>query len=96
MAEAFARRHGLKAQSAGTQPAREVNPMVVKLMREKGLDLSTNSPKILTPEMIERASLVVTTGCSGEEVCPRPMLAAMQRKLIGWHLEDPNQSQSDN
>lgn len=89
MAEAFARKHGLKAQSAGTQPGREVNPVVVELMREKGLDLSANSPKILTPEMIERASLVVTMGCSVEEVCPRPMIAAMQKKLIDWLLEDP-------
>jgi len=58
-------------------------------MQEKGIDLSTTTPKILTPEMIERASLVVTMGCSVEEVCPRPMIAAMQKKLIDWHLEDP-------
>ncbi len=91
MAEAFARKHGLRAQSAGSQPAGEVNPTVVKLMREKGLDLSMNKPKILIPEMIERASLVVTMGCSVEEVCPRPMIAAMQKKLIDWHLEDPKE-----
>src|SRR6266581_5032131 len=89
MAEAFARKHGLIAQSAGTQPAREVNHTVVKVMEEKSIDLSNNNPKILTPEMIEKASLVVTMGCSVEEVCPRPMIAQMQKKLIDWHLEDP-------
>ena len=39
--------------------------------------------------MINRESLVVTMGCSIEEACPRPMLAAMQKKLMDWHLEDP-------
>jgi arsenate reductase (thioredoxin) len=39
--------------------------------------------------MIDEAGLVVTMGCSVEEVCPRPMLAKMQKKLVDWHLEDP-------
>ncbi|HEV2119962.1 MAG TPA: arsenate reductase ArsC [Candidatus Bathyarchaeia archaeon] len=95
MAEAFARKHGLTAQSAGTQPARSINPAVVEVMREKAIDLSTKNPKILTAEMIERASLVVTMGCSVEEVCPRPMIAQMQKKLIDWHLEDPRGKRID-
>jgi arsenate reductase (thioredoxin) len=89
MAEAFARKHCLKAQSAGTVPARQVNAVVVQAMSEKGIDLSVNSPKGLTPKMIDEAGLVVTMGCSVEEVCPRPMLAQMQKKLLDWHLEDP-------
>jgi arsenate reductase (thioredoxin) len=89
MAEAFARKHGLKAQSAGTLPARQVNAVVVEAMKEKGIDISANSPKSLTPKMIDEAGLVVTMGCSVEEVCPRPMLAQMQKKLIDLHLEDP-------
>ena len=44
---------------------------------------------MLTPEMINRASLVITMGCSVEEVCPKPMLAQMQKKLIDWNLKDP-------
>ncbi len=89
MAEAFARKHGMKAASAGTQPANRVNPLVVEVMREKGLDLSMVVPRILTLEMIERARLVVTMGCSVEEVCPRPLVDRMQKKLVDWHLEDP-------
>ena len=89
MAEAFAKKHGLNAQSAGTDPAKHVNPIVVQAMREKEVDLSTNSPKTLTTKMIDEAGLVVTMGCSVEEVCPRPMLAKMQKKLIDWQLEDP-------
>jgi arsenate reductase (thioredoxin) len=89
MAEAFARKHGLAAESAGTMPAKQVNPVVVQAMKEKGIELSSNSPKLLTPRMIDEARLVVTMGCSVEELCPRPMLAQMQKKLVDWHLDDP-------
>ena len=89
MAEAFARKYGLKSSSAGTVPSKTVNPTVVQVMKEKGIDISKNVPKMLTAEMINRASLVVTMGCSVAEVCPKPMLAQMQKKLVDWNLEDP-------
>ena len=89
MAEAFAKRRGLKAASAGTMPASAVNPTVVQAMKEKDIDVSSSKPKLLTTEMINKATLVVTMGCSVEEVCPRPMLAKMQKKLVDWDLEDP-------
>jgi len=89
MAEAFAKKLGLDASSAGTIPSSRVNPVVVEVMKEKGFDIANNSPKMLTSQMINRASLVVTMGCSVEAVCPRPMLAKMQKKLIDWDLEDP-------
>jgi protein-tyrosine-phosphatase len=89
MAEAFANRHGLNASSAGTVPSANVNPLVVEAMKEMGIDLSSNKPKMMTNDMINRADLVVTMGCSVEEVCPRPMLAKMQKKLVDWDLPDP-------
>lgn len=89
MAAAFAKKRGLTAESAGTMASAEINPVVVKAMKEKGIDISKNSPKMLTTDMINRASLVVTMGCSVEEVCPRPMLAKMQKKLVDWGLDDP-------
>lgn len=89
MAEAFAKRHGLTASSAGTVPSSKVNPVVVEAMKEKGMDLSPNRPMMLTNDMINEASLVVTMGCSVAEVCPRPMLARMQKKLVDWDLPDP-------
>jgi arsenate reductase (thioredoxin) len=89
MAQAFAEKLGLLASSAGTVPSTRVNPVVVEAMRERGMDLSKRSPKMLTPDMISNARLVVTMGCSVEEACPRPMLAAMQKKLVDWHLDDP-------
>jgi arsenate reductase len=89
MAEAFAKGVGLAASSAGTVPNTKVNPVVVQAMKEKGLDLSTNRPKMLTSKMISDAALVVTMGCSVEEACPRPMLGQMKKKLVDWDLEDP-------
>ena len=89
MAQAFAEKLGLKASSAGTNPSSSVNPVVVEAMRERGIDLTRKSPKMLTADMISHARLVVTMGCSVEEACPKPMLAAMQKKRIDWHLDDP-------
>ncbi len=89
MAEAFARRKGLQAASAGTQPAESVNPSVVQAMAEKAFDFSLMKPKMLTIEMIDQADLVITMGCSVEEMCPRPMLAKMQKKPVDWNLPDP-------
>jgi arsenate reductase (thioredoxin) len=89
MAEAFAKKYGMNAQSAGTIPSTRINPTVVEVMRERRIDISSNHPKILTPELIRDASLVVTMGCSIEEACPKPIIAQMQKKLVEWHLEDP-------
>jgi protein-tyrosine-phosphatase len=89
MAQAFAQKMGFNSSSAGTLPAGRINPVVVEAMREKGIDISKILPKMLTPEMINRASLVVTMGCSVEAACPRPMLAQMQKKLVDWDLTDP-------
>ena len=89
MAQAFAEKLGLRASSAGTIPSSRVNPVVVEAMRERGIDLSRRTPKILVADMISNARLVVTMGCSVEEACPKPMLAAMQKKLVDWHLDDP-------
>jgi len=51
-------------------------------MRERGIDISSNHPKTLTPGSIRDASLVVTMGCSIEDACPKPIIAQMQKKLV--------------
>lgn len=95
MAQAFAEKYGIKSSSAGTIPAARVNPIVVEAMKEKGIDVSNKIPKMLTPEVINRASLVVTMGCSVADVCPKPMLAQMQKKLVDWNLKDPKDKSLD-
>ncbi len=71
MAEAFFNQMAggkAKAISAGSQPADKVNPTVVEAMRELGIDISHNKPKLLTLEMIEGIDLAITMGC--ENACP--------------------------
>jgi protein-tyrosine-phosphatase len=88
MAEAFGRAYGLEVSSAGTVPAESVNPTVVQVMKNRGIALP-GKPKMLTGDMIKQADLVVTMGCSVQEVCPKPMVEQMEKKLVDWHIEDP-------
>ena len=88
MAEGFARAYGLDATSAGTVPAEKVNPVVVQAMTERDISIP-GKPKILTEQMITDADLVVTMGCSVQEVCPAPLVRQMQKKLVDWQIEDP-------
>ena len=88
MAEAFANYYGrgrVEATSAGIKPADRVNPMVIEVMREKGIDLSEKKPKDIDPKVVQEADLIVTMGCGAEEVCPGPMLG----KAIEWKIENP-------
>jgi len=88
MAEAFANHYGkgkLIASSAGVMLADRVNPIVVEVMNEKGIDISTNKPKLLTVKMAEEADKIITMGCSVEKICPAPLL----KNVIDWALDDP-------
>ncbi len=87
MAEAFVNKLAIgraRATSAGTEPAETIDPMVIKVMREVGTDISHQKPKRLTPEMIEQADKVITMGCGVEEVCPATFV-----ETEDWALEDP-------
>ena len=89
MAETIARAYGIDASSAGTVPAVAVNPTVVEVMRERGFNLGSSKPKMLTDQMIEDADYVVTMGCRVESVCPKPLIVKMEKKLLDWHIDDP-------
>jgi protein-tyrosine-phosphatase len=88
MAEAFAKVYGdgkAEATSAGTMPAKEVNPTVIQVMKEKGIDLSTMKPKLITNQMVQEADTIIVMGCSAQGFCPAPLL----NKVIDWGIEDP-------
>jgi len=89
IAEAFARQYGADATSAGTIPSEKVNPVVVEAMKERGINLSDYKPKMLTDKMVEDADYVVTMGCRAVDVCPKPLVVKMEKKLLDWHIEDP-------
>jgi arsenate reductase len=88
MAEAFGRAYGLEAASAGTVPGEKINSVVIQVMKERGVALP-GKPKILDENMIREADLIVTMGCSVQEVCPKPLVEQMEKKLVDWHIEDP-------
>ena len=88
MAEAFANKYGNEkviASSAGNKPADKVNPVVVDVLKEKGIDISTNQPKLITAKMAMDSDLIVTMGCNDQGVCPGPFF----KPTIEWKLEDP-------
>ena len=89
MAEAFARSIGLNASSAGTVPASEVNPTVVKVMEEAGIEISQSKPRYLDSQMIDEADRIILMGCSVESVCPAVLLGKMKKKSEDWNLDDP-------
>ena len=89
MAEAIARSYGVNASSAGTLPATTINPTVIQAMKERGFNLTSNKPKMLSDQMIEAADYVVTMGCSVESVCPKPLIVKMEKKLLDWKIDDP-------
>jgi len=88
IAEAFAKHYGkgkLLASSAGNKPAEKVNPIVVEVMKEKGIDISLNKPKLITFQMGQDADIVVTMGCNDQGICPGPFF----KPTVDWKLEDP-------
>ena len=88
MAEAFAKVYGKDkfiVSSAGNKPADKINPVVIEAMKEKGIDISMNKPKLITFQMAQDADLIVTMGCSAQDICPGPFF----KPTIDWALEDP-------
>jgi len=88
MAEAFAKHYGkgkIEAFSAGTMPSKEVNSMVVQVMREKGIDISKNKPKLINTQMVQETDTVIVMGCDARGFCPAPLL----KKVVDWKIEDP-------
>ena len=89
MAEAFFNyftKGGAVAYSAGTQPSSTINPTVVEAMRETGIGISKNKPKLMTLEMAEKADRVITMGCGGiDGACPGAIIQAED-----WGIEDPH------
>jgi protein-tyrosine-phosphatase len=71
------------SDSAGTTPGERVHPEVVEAMAELGIDVADRVPRKLTPELAERADVVVTMGCGDE--CPY----IPGKRYVDWDLPDP-------
>src|SRR6516164_2659133 len=73
----------VRASSAGSQPADQLNPAVVQAMAEIGLDISREFPKPLTTDKVQAADVVITMGCG--DACP----VYPGKRYLDWDLPDP-------
>jgi arsenate reductase len=73
----------IEVRSAGSAPADQVNPAVVQAMNEVGIDLSAETPKILTIEAVQASDVVITMGCG--DACP----VFPGKTYLDWKLDDP-------
>lgn len=91
MAEAFLnhvatqKRLPIRGISAGTMGGKELNPQAVAVMQEIGIDMSSQTPKILTPPMVQESDRIITMGCGVDAAaCPAKFYVTED-----WGLDDP-------
>jgi arsenate reductase len=72
-----------QAISAGTEPATQIHPEVLRVMREVGIELDGVTPRLLTTDLASQANILVTMGCG--ESCP----VVPGAKREDWSLPDP-------
>ncbi len=73
----------VEVRSAGSEPADQVNPSAVEAMAEEGIDITAETPKILTTEAVKESDVVITMGCG--DTCP----IFPGKRYEDWELEDP-------
>lgn len=73
----------IEVRSAGSAPANSINPTVVEAMREEGIDLTDQKPKILTTDAVQASDVVITMGCG--DACP----FFPGKRYLDWQLDDP-------
>jgi len=73
----------IEVRSAGSLPAHQINPMAVEAMREVGIDIAGEQPKVLTDDAVRASDVVVTMGCG--DACP----FYPGKRYEDWKLEDP-------
>ena len=86
MAEGFANASGqgkLEVYSAGSRPSLEIDPLVIEVMKERGIDLTAKRPKGLNDLPPIEMDYLITMGC--EETCP----AVLSKNILEWDIPDP-------
>jgi arsenate reductase len=73
----------IEVRSAGSAPGERVNPVAVEAMREAGIDISGEQPKMLTADAVRKSDVCVTMGCG--DACP----VFPGKRYLDWKLEDP-------
>ena len=94
MAEAFFRKFAPKrfnVSSAGTTPSSQLNPIVIQVMKEIGIDMTNQQPKLLSDSMIENSFKTVNMGCMDKESCP----SLFVQDVLDWNISDPKEKSLD-
>ncbi|MDA8371232.1 MAG: arsenate reductase ArsC [Nocardiopsaceae bacterium] len=73
----------VEVRSAGSAPAESINPAAVEAMREVGIDITGEQPKLLTIDAVEASDVVITMGCG--DTCP----VFPGKRYLDWELDDP-------
>lgn len=73
----------VEVRSAGSDPGPQINPAAVEAMAEVGIDISDQSPKLLTHDAVEASDVVITMGCG--DACP--IFPGISYR--NWELDDP-------
>jgi len=73
----------VEVRSAGSAPADSINPAVVEALKEVGIDISSEIPKVLTTSAVEQSDVVITMGCG--DACP----FFPGKRYLDWVLPDP-------
>ncbi|MGP3937591.1 arsenate reductase ArsC [Nonomuraea sp. KM88] len=73
----------VEVRSAGSAPADQVNPVAAEAMREVGIDITTEQPKVLTVDAVQASDVVITMGCG--DACP----IFPGKRYEDWKLDDP-------
>lgn len=73
----------VEVRSAGSAPADSINPAVVEALKEVGIDISNEIPKVLTTSVVEQSDVVITMGCG--DACP----FFPGKRYLDWVLPDP-------
>jgi arsenate reductase len=76
-------RERVEVRSAGSIPGDQVNPSAVAAMAEVGIDISAQTPKILTTDAVQASDVVITMGCG--DACP----IFPGKRYLDWDLDDP-------
>ncbi len=90
MAEAFFRKFVSKqfnVSSAGTIPSLQLNLIVIQVMKEIGINLIDQLPKLLSNDMMEYSSNVINMGCVDKESCP----SLFVKDILDWNIPDPKE-----
>lgn len=73
----------IEVRSAGSLPAEHINPVAVEAMSELGIDITAESPKVLTTDAVQASDVVITMGCG--DACP----FFPGKRYEDWALDDP-------